>query len=220
MQVFTLLLWSWDWALPVHSPHVVTAVNDLALGGELVELVEGVWGEADLVGDDNPGLASELEGSPPESLDSLIETFLTRPAAHNAAAVVGAADGAVWLTEGVPHTGLKSIGTSGRKHLVDSEDVEWVEVDTDVVGLTHGLHHVTVRADTSSFEGFTGNVFVLEEDEADAVWVGLSKSGPGTSLVTLDTWIWNTTAEAALWIWTALEVTVATSWTTAHSNKA
>ena len=199
---------------------MVTAVDDLALSRELVELVEGVWGEADLVGDDNPGLTGELEGSPPESLDSLVKTFLAGPAAHDAAAVVGAADSAVWLTEGVPHTGLKSIGTSSGKHLVDSEDVEWVEVDTDVVGLTHGLHHVTVGADTSSFEGFTGDVFVLEEDEADAVWVGLSKSGPGTGLITLDTWIWDTTAEAALWIWTALEVAVATGWTATHSNKA
>ena len=199
---------------------MVTTVDDLALSREFVELVKCVWCETNLVGNNNPSLTSELEGSPPESLDSLIETFLTRPAAHNAAAVVGAADGAVWLTEGVPHTGLKSIGTSGRKHLVDSEDVEWVEVDTDVVGLTHGLHHVTVGADTSSFEGFTGDVFVLEEDEADAVWVGLSKSGPGTGLITLDTWIWDTTAEAALWIWTALEVTVATCWTTTHFRKA
>ena len=197
---------------------MVTTVDDLALSREFVELVEGVWGETDLVGNDNPGLAGELEGSPPESLDGLLKTFLAGPAAHDAAAVVGAADSAVWLTEGVPHTGLKSIGTSGRKHLVDSEDVEWVEVDTDVVGLTHGLHHVTVGADTSSFEGFTRNVLVLEEDETDAVWVGLSKSGPGTSLVTLDTWIWDTTAEAALWIWTALEVAVATGWTATHKK--
>ena len=195
---------------------MVTAVNDLTLSRELIELLKCVWCETNLVGNNNPSLTSELEGSPPESLDSLVKTFLAGPAAHDAAAVVGAADGAIWLTEGVPHTGLKSIGTSSGKHLVDSEDVEWVEVDTDVVGLTHGLHHVTVGADTSGFEGFTGNVFVLEEDEADAVWVGLSKSGPGTGLITLDTWIWDTTAEAGLWIWTALEVAVAACWTATH----
>ena len=198
---------------------MVTAVNDLALGGELVELVESVWGETDLVGNDNPGLTGELEGSSPESLDSLLKTILAGPAAHDAAAVVGAADSAVWLTEGVPHTGLKSIGTSSGKHLVDSEDVEWVEVDTDVVGLTHGLHHVPVGADTSSLESFTRNVLVLEEDETDAVWVGLGKSGLGTGLITLDTWIWDTTAEAALWVWTALEVAVATGWTATHIRR-
>lgn len=45
---------------------------------------------------------------------------------------VDTGDGAVWLTEGTTHTGLQSIGTGARQHLVDTHDVVWVSADTHV----------------------------------------------------------------------------------------
>ena len=98
--------------------------------------------------------------------------------------------------------------------------MEWVEVDTDVISLTHGLLHVTVGADTGSLESLVRNVLGFEEDEADAVWEDVGSSRLCAGLVTLDTWIWDTTAEARLRIRAALEVAVATSWSTAHYSKA
>ena len=98
--------------------------------------------------------------------------------------------------------------------------MEWVEVDTDVISLTHGLLHVTVGADTSGLESFVGNVLSLEEDQADAVWEDMSGRSLRAGLVTLDTWVRDTAAETRLRVRTALEVAVATSWSTAHYNKA
>ena len=106
-------------------------------------------------GIENPGEISYddfVDDIGPDDFDGLFKAFLWSPNGHGAGAEAGAGDSAVWLIEGVPHTSLKSIGTSGRKHLVDSEDVERMEVDADVISLTHGLLHVTVGADTGSLE--------------------------------------------------------------------
>ena len=207
-----------DRSLPVDPPHVVAALDNLALSSKILVLAKRVRREADLVRDNNPSLTRELEGRPPERLDGLLETLLRGPDGHDARAEAGAGDGAVRLTERVPHTGLKSIGTGGGKHLVDPENVERVEVDPHVERLTHGLHHVTVGADTSSLESLAGDVLVLEEDQADAIWEDVSGGGPRAGLESLDTRVRDTTAEARLRIRTALEVAVATSWSAAHGE--
>lgn len=49
----------------------------------------------------------------------------------------------VRLTESTTHTGLQSIGTSARQHLVDTDDVVGVRTDTKVeTFLTGGLDEV------------------------------------------------------------------------------
>lgn len=56
---------------------------------------------------------------------------------------VDTGDKAVGLAESTTHTGLKSIGTSARQHLVDTDDVVGVGADAEVeTFLTGGLHHV------------------------------------------------------------------------------
>ena len=45
---------------------------------------------------------------------------------------VDTSDKAVGLAEGTTHTGLKSIGTSARQHLVDTDDVVGVGSDTEM----------------------------------------------------------------------------------------
>ena len=56
---------------------------------------------------------------------------------------VDTGDSAVGLTEGTTHSGLQSIGTSARQHLVDAHDVVWVGADTHVeTFLSCNLDHV------------------------------------------------------------------------------
>merc|ERR1712166_940642 len=45
---------------------------------------------------------------------------------------VDTSDGTIGLTEGTTHTGLETIGTSTRKHLVDTNDVERMHTNTNV----------------------------------------------------------------------------------------
>ena len=199
---------------------MVTAALEETLFAEVEEFLEGLVGETDLVGDDDLVLTWELEGSTAEGFDGVLHVLLWKTDGHDAGVEGGAGDGAVWLTEGVTHTGLKTIGTSSGKHLVDTENVEWVKVDTEVIAFLVGhAEDVTVSADTSGFEGFRGDVLVFLVDKADADWEIFWLGGTLTGFVTDDTWIWDTTAEAAAWVWTRTIVAVATSWTTTHDSK-
>ena len=74
-------------------------------------------------------------------------------------------DGSVWFSPSTTHTGLQPIGTSARQHLVDTDDVEWVDTDTHVESILSGsLSNVLVCADTSGFEGFRRKLFVFVGD--------------------------------------------------------
>ena len=102
---------------------------------------------------------------------------------------VDTSDKAVGLAERTTHTGLKSIGTGTRQHLVDTDDVVGVGADAEVEGLlTGGLHHVPWRcvsrkssfspgacrgyvlvgANTGSLEGLGGDLLILVGDEVNA----------------------------------------------------
>jgi hypothetical protein len=82
---------------------------------------------------------------------------------------VDTGDSAVGLTPGTTHTGLQSIGTSARQHLVDTDDVVRVGTDTQVEGvLATRLDHVLVGANTGSFKSLGTQLLVLVGDEVDA----------------------------------------------------
>jgi hypothetical protein len=82
---------------------------------------------------------------------------------------VDTGDSAVGLTPGTTHTGLQSIGTSARQHLVDTDDVVRVGTDAQVEGvLATRLDHVLVGANTGSFKSLGTQLLVLVGDEMDA----------------------------------------------------
>jgi hypothetical protein len=65
---------------------------------------------------------------------------------QNDLANVHTGDETLGLTEGTTHTGLQTIGTSARQHLVDTDDVEGVDADAQVeTFLTGDLHEVPVE---------------------------------------------------------------------------
>lgn len=82
---------------------------------------------------------------------------------------VDTGDSAVGLTPGTTHTGLQSIGTSARQHLVDTDDVVRVGTDTQVEGvLATRLDEVLVGANTGGFKSLGTQLLVLVGDEVDA----------------------------------------------------
>ena len=82
---------------------------------------------------------------------------------------VDTGDSAVGLTPGTTHTGLQSIGTSARQHLVDTDDVVRVSTDAQVEGvLATRLDHVLVGANTGGFKSLGTQLLVLVGDEVDA----------------------------------------------------
>lgn len=62
-------------------------------------------------------------------------TVVTSADGQNDLADVDTGDETVGLSESTTHTGLKSIGTGTRQHLVDTDDVVWVRADTEMEGL-------------------------------------------------------------------------------------
>jgi len=64
-------------------------------------------------------------------------------------------DGTVRLSVSASHSGLKSICTSARQHLVDTNDVEGVDSDSHVESILSGcLDNVLVGTNSGGFESF------------------------------------------------------------------
>ena len=96
-------------------------------------------------------------------------TRVTGPDGEEDLANVDTGDSAVGLTKGTTHTGLQSIGTGARQHLVDSHNVVWVGADTHVETFLSGdLDEVLVGADTGGFESLGAQLFVFVRDKVDA----------------------------------------------------
>jgi hypothetical protein len=95
--------------------------------------------------------------------------------------------------------------------------MEGVDTDTHVEGvLTAGLAHVLVSTDTTSFESFSGKLFVLVGDEVNAEREIVNRSLLATKIVDSDLGIRDTTAESALRIRLVLAVSVTSSRTATH----
>lgn len=96
-------------------------------------------------------------------------TRVTSADAHDDLTNVDTGDSAVGLAPGTTHTGLQSIGTSARQHLVDTDDVVRVSADTQVETFLSGvLDEVLVGANTGGLEGLGAQLLILVGDEVDA----------------------------------------------------
>lgn len=112
---------------------------------------------------------SELVTRAAESLENNGLVAVTGADREQDLANVDTGNGVVGLTVSTTHTGLEPIGTSARKHLVDTDNVEGVDTHTKVERvLTRGLGDVLVGTDTGSLESLRGNLLVLVTDKVGA----------------------------------------------------
>lgn len=127
------------------SPHVVlnvsvtaqeldvgTVLLELALLAELDVLLTANGSEAPVLGDNDLLTTGELVGGAAHGLDGGGAVGVTGTDGQKDLADVHTGDESVGLTEGTTHTGLETIGTSARQHLVDTDDVVGVRTDTEV----------------------------------------------------------------------------------------
>ena len=88
---------------------------------------------------------------------------------HDDLANVDTGDGAVGLAPGTTHTGLQSIGTSARQHLVDADDVVRVDADAEMESfLSSNLDEVLVGANTGGLESLGAQLLELVRHHVDA----------------------------------------------------
>ncbi len=112
---------------------------------------------------------------------------------------VYASNETVGLAESTAHTGLQSIGTSARQHLVDTDDMVWVDTDTKMETFLSGdLDEVLVGANTGSFESLGRQLFVLVGDQVNAEWEVVYIGALTTEIENADLSIGDTTVEPAL----------------------
>ena len=107
----------------------------------------------------------KLELGASEGLDAVGLVGVLRSDGHKGLANVDAGNCALRFAEGTSHTGLQTIGTGTRQHLVDTQDVKGVDTHSDVETiLADGLDQVLVGANTSGLERFGRELFILIGD--------------------------------------------------------
>src|SRR6266566_4354613 len=88
---------------------------------------------------------------------------------HDDLANVDTGDGSIGLAPSATHSGLQSIGTGARQHLVDANDMVGVGAHSQVETFLSGkLDEVLVGADTGRLQGFRAQLLVLVGHEVNA----------------------------------------------------
>jgi len=196
---------------------VGTILLELALLAELDVLLAADGGETPVLGDNDLLATGELVHGAAESLESGGTVGVTSADGQNDLADVHTGNETLGLTEGTTHTGLETIGSGTRQHLVDTDDVVGVDTDTEVeTFLTGDLDEVLVGTDTGGLESLGGQLLILVGDKVDTggevVHVGLLT----TEIEDTNLGVGNTTVEPGLRVGLVLAVTVASRGTTGH----
>jgi hypothetical protein len=135
--------------------------NDLLSARELVlGSAEGLEGN---------GAGLKLISKMIASGERALHTGITSADAHENLTNVDTGDSAVGLTPSTTHTGLQSIGTGTRQHLVDTDDVEGVSADSEMETLLSGvLGKVLVGANTGGLKSLGAQLLILVGNEVNA----------------------------------------------------
>lgn len=102
------------------------------------------------------------------------------------------------------------IGPSTGQHLVDPDDMEWMQSHPDVeLILPAILYQVFIGTDTACFQSFRAELFILVRNEMDAkreiIYSGLLLA----QIEDADLGVWYTTTETRLWIGLVFAVAIA-----------
>jgi len=179
--------------------NVGTVGAELALLAELDVLLAADGGEAPVLGDNDLLATGELVHRAAEGLESGSAVGVTGADGQNDLTNVHTGDETLGLTEGTTHTGLQTIGTSARQHLVDADDVEGVDADAQVeTFLTGDLDEVLVGTNTGGFESLGGQLLVLVGDEVDTHGEVIHVSLLTTKIEDTNLRVGNTTVEPGL----------------------
>jgi hypothetical protein len=159
----------------------------------------------------------ELELGSSEGLDGNGSLVLSSSDRHKNLTNINSSGNHGWLTEGSSHTSLESIGTSTRKHLVNSDDVVWVSSNSQVEEiLTGDLDHVLIASNTSSLKCLGSDLLVFIGNKVNSGWELIAGSSLVTDIVDTKLGVWDTSAVSRLWVWLVLAVAIATCWSSTH----
>jgi len=206
-----------EWTGSGTALDVDTVNEETALGLVLLVLTDSEAGESHLVGNADVLATRELVLGTTASLNAMAEQSWLGANGQNDLTNLDASGKTVWLTPGTTHTGLETISTGARKHLVNTQNVVWVSAHAKVEGILTALGgHVLVHNNTGSFESLRRELFELTRAQMDARRELLIVSITTANVENANLWLRNTTAETRLDVRLVLTVAVALSWTATH----
>lgn len=116
---------------------------------------------------------------------------------------------ALGLSKGTPHTCLQPVRSSTGQHLVDADDMEGMEPHSDVKTIfATAFHHVFVGTNTSSLQGFRGELLVFIRHHVAAQWELIYFCLLPPQVKDANLGIRDTSAEARFWIRLVLAIPV------------
>merc|ERR1712189_161909 len=115
------------------------------------------------------------------------------------------------------HSSLEPISSSTRQHFVDSNNMEWVDTNTDVEGIfASNLCHVFVGTDSGSFQSFSRQLFIFVRHQIDTFGEFIHTSLILAKIENSNLRIWDTPTESRLWVGFVLAISVTACRTTTH----
>ncbi|GMT32331.1 hypothetical protein PFISCL1PPCAC_23628, partial [Pristionchus fissidentatus] len=159
----------------------------------------------------------ELELGTTEGLNGVVDVLLSQTDGEEEIADVNAGDKSVGLSVSSTHTGLKTISTGARKHLVDADNVVRVLSDTHVEGvLSAVLDEVLVGANASSLKSLRGEMLTLVGDHVHASGELVNGGSLSAEIEDSDLSIGDSSAETRLGVRLVLDVPVASCRSATH----
>ena len=149
--------------------HVDTVTLDLSFLVKALEIGVNVLGETVFTGHEDLLAARELEFGSSESFLSVGDALNLCSDGDKDGANVDTGRLTEGLSVSVAHTGLKSISTGTREHLVDADHMPRVNSDSNMeTFLTSIVLHVLVSGNTGGFEGLRCDLLLFVGDHMDA----------------------------------------------------
>ena len=174
-------------------------------------------GETVFTGDEDLLTAGELELGTTKSLLGVGDVVHLGANGDEDIANVDTGSFAESLTVSVTHTGLESISTGARKHLVDANNVPCVDSNANMERILGGLDgHVLVSGNTGGFESLGRNLLLFSANQMDASGEKVPLSLLFTTVVHSEFWVRYTTVEAGLGVRLVFLVSVATCGSSSH----
>ena len=196
---------------------VDTITLDLTAGLEALEIGVNVLGESVFTGDEDLLAARELELGATEGLLSVLDVLPLCADGDQDGANVDTSRLTESLAVSVAHTGLESISTGAREHLVDADDVPRVDSDSNVETFFTCVDlHVLVSSNTGSLEGLGGDLLLLVRDHMDAGGEHIPVALLLSTVVHSDLGIRHTTVEAGLGVRLVFLVSIAPRGSSSH----
>jgi hypothetical protein len=203
------------------EPLNVDALVDEATSGLVLQVVLlGELSETPVLANVDLLSAGQLELGSSKGLSGGASLILSGSDRHQHLTDINSSGNHGWLTEGSSHTGLESIGTSARKHLVDSDNVVRVGSDSKVEEiLTSRLDHVLVASDTSSLQSLGRDLFVFIRNKVNSGREHIARSLLVADVVNTQLRVRDTSAVSGLGVRLILAVAIAASWSSTHRIK-